>query len=446
MNVKALASEWKRVELLCAIVQNARQGHAPTELQLAELSDQQVAVNMARASGIWKFLGIDALNDLSLDVLAVVLAPDVSYAAGFAYAALAQDTNSPDISLRLLQALLSIQPDDHAELMNELRPQGDLVLRGLITLERRPHGLHLRCGRKLKSMLLGKAHLDPPPGAREVFRNVGWNDLIVSADVVGMLKNYIAIIRNRNTVENSWGGNRRGGPIALFSGVSGTGKTLAASVVASALGMPMYRIDLGQLVSKYIGETEKNLNALFDSVNGTQSILLFDESDALFGKRGEVKDARDRYANMEVSHLLSRIEAQYSPCILTTNLRNSIDVAFLRRFHIIADFAVPDASQRLALWQRHLPPRAPRGQDLDLNTIAETLRFTGAGIENAALHAAYLAAERNDAICMAHIAEGAWNELLKDGTRRNRTDLGALEHHLNRLNHDDRQNDTQAAA
>jgi ATPase family associated with various cellular activities (AAA) len=446
MIAKALAPEWKRVEMLCAIVQNARQGQSPTELQLAELATLQDKVNTARAAGIWRFLVSEPLGDLALDVLAVVAAPDVSYAAGFAYAALAQDTNTPDISLRLLQALLSIQPDDHADLLHELRPQGELISRGLITLERRPQGLHVRCGRTLKSMLWGKTQLDPPPGAREVFRSVSWNDLIVSPDVVDMLKNYIAIIRNRNIVENTWGGNRRGGPIALFSGVSGTGKTLAASVIATALSMPMYRIDLGQLVSKYIGETEKNLNALFDSVNGTQSILLFDESDALFGKRGEVKDARDRYANMEVSHLLTRIEAQHSPCILTTNLRSSIDVAFLRRFHIITDFAVPDASQRLALWQRHLPPRAPRGHDLDLNIIADALRFTGAAIENSALHAAYMAAERDDAISMAHIAEGAWNELLKDGSRRNRADLGALAQHLNRLNHDDRQNDTQAAA
>ena len=169
MIVSALTHEWKRVEMLCTILQNARQGQTPNALQLAELSALQDAVNASRASGTWGFLSEDSLSDLALDVIAVVAAPDVSYSAGFACAALAQDTQTTDLSLRLLQALLSIQPEDHAALLHELRPEGELVSRGLIALERRPHGLHLRCGRKLKAMLWGKAQLEPPPGAREVF-------------------------------------------------------------------------------------------------------------------------------------------------------------------------------------------------------------------------------------------------------------------------------------
>jgi ATPase family associated with various cellular activities (AAA) len=446
MTIKSLAPEWKRIELLCMILQNSRQGQKPTEQHLAELSELQAAVMATRATGVWDFLGLDHPSDLALDIVAVVAASEVSYAASFSYTALGQDNQSPDPSLRLVQALLSIQPEDQAALHLELLPHGALICRGLVTVESKTQGLYLRCGRSLKALLFGKGQLEPPPGAREVFRDVSWNDLILAPDVVAMLRNFVGVIRNRTIVEETWGGARRGGPIALFSGASGTGKTLAASVIATALDMPLYRIDLGQLVSKYIGETEKNLNALFDSVNGSRSILLFDESDALFGKRGNVQNAQDRYANMAVSHLLTRIELHDSPCILTTNLRISIDAGFLRRFHFIVDFSLPDADQRLRLWHRHLPPLAPRAIDLDLDQVAQTLRFTGAAIENAALHAAYQAAERGKAIGMVDIAEGAWNELLKDGTRRNRADLGALEQYLNRPQHDDKQTDPQATA
>ncbi len=247
----------------------------------------------------------------------------------------------------------------------------------------------------------------------------GWDELIIQPAQRRMLQEYLLWIEHAGQVVNQWGGRPAGGPIALFSGPSGTGKTFAASVIANQLGWDLYRVDLGALVSKYIGETEKNLNTLFDAVQGRQILLQFDEVDALMGKRGEIKDARDRYANMEVSHLLSRIEQHQGPCILTTNLRKQIDQAFQRRFHFVVTFPRPEAAERLALWQRLLPERAPRATDLDLALVADAVALTGGEIRNAAHHAAILAAAESSAIGLQQVAIGVWRVLQKtDGQTR----------------------------
>jgi SpoVK/Ycf46/Vps4 family AAA+-type ATPase len=197
-------------------------------------------------------------------------------------------------------------------------------------------------------------------------------------------------------------------------------------VLAAELRRPLYRVDLGLLVSKYIGETEKNLNRLFDAAHGRDVVLQFDEADSLFGKRGEVKEARDRYANLEVSHLLTRIEAHDGPCILTTNLRRYLDAAFLRRFQVVVEFPRPDAASRRRLWDRLLPPAAPRAPDLDLDLVAGAVNLTGGAIRNAGLHAAFLAADADTPIETAHIAVAVWRELGKDGRELSPTALGAL--------------------
>ncbi|MBL4661550.1 MAG: ATP-binding protein [Alcanivoracaceae bacterium] len=234
-----------------------------------------------------------------------------------------------------------------------------------------------------------------------------------------MLQEFLLWVHHADKVVEKWGGKLAGGPIALFSGPSGTGKTFAASVIANDLGWSLYRVDLGLLVSKYIGETEKNLNKLFDAVKGQKILLQFDEVDALMGKRGEIKDARDRYANLEVSHLLSRIEQHQGPCILTTNLRKQIDQAFQRRFHFVLTFPRPEYKQRLALWQSLLPKQAPIAKNMDLSLVAEAVALTGGEIRNAAMHAAILAISEPSSISLKHISIGVWRVLQKsDGQAR----------------------------
>ena len=184
------------------------------------------------------------------------------------------------------------------------------------------------------------------------------------------------------------------------------------------------------MVSKYIGETEKNIGMLFDAAHGQEMVLQFDEVDALMSKRGEVKEARDRYANMEVSYLLARIEDHQGPCILTTNMRAQIDKAFTRRFQIVVEFPRPDEAARAKLWKRMLPPQAPLADEIDVEFLAKAVNLTGGNIRGAALHAAYLAAEDRQPIGLCHIAIGVFREMAKDRLQLSKSDLGSLASHL----------------
>lgn len=242
-----------------------------------------------------------------------------------------------------------------------------------------------------------------------------WEDLVVSAENRAILEEIVRHLRQRMRVYEDWGfagGGRRGlGITALFSGPSGAGKTLAAEVIAGELELDLYRVDLSALVSKYIGETEKNLRRVFDEAESGGCVLLFDEADALFGKRSEVNDSHDRYANLEVSYLLQRMEQYRGLAILTTNLKSAIDAAFMRRLRFVAHFALPDATQRAEIWRRAFPARTPT-LDLDPERLAR-LTVSGGSIRNIALGAAFLAADGGRPVQMEHIYQAARNEYAK---------------------------------
>jgi SpoVK/Ycf46/Vps4 family AAA+-type ATPase len=222
-------------------------------------------------------------------------------------------------------------------------------------------------------------------------------------------------VRNRALVYDEWGfrakSSRGLGIAALFAGASGTGKTMAAEVLAGELRLDLYRIDLSSVVSKYIGETEKNLRRVFDAAEGTGAVLVFDEADALFGKRTDVKDSHDRYANIEVSYLLQRVEQYRGLAILTTNLRNAIDTAFLRRLRFVVQFPFPDQDQRLEIWQRVFPADTPL-DGVDPERLAR-LNIAGGNIRNIALNAAFLAADEGEAVSMGHLLQAARSEYMK---------------------------------
>ena len=242
-----------------------------------------------------------------------------------------------------------------------------------------------------------------------------WDDLVLPLRQRELLADVIGQVRQRQQVYERWGfgrGATRGlGITALFAGPSGTGKTMAAEVLAGELRLDLYRIDLSQVVSKYIGETEKNLRRVFDAAEGSGGILLFDEADALFGKRSEVKDSHDRYANIEVSYLLQRMETYRGLAILTTNLKNAIDLAFLRRLRFVITFPFPDAAQREEIWRRVFPSETPT-EGLDATQLAR-LSVTGGNIRNIALHAAFLAADSGGPVRMAHVLRAARGEYAK---------------------------------
>ncbi|MFI0793729.1 ATP-binding protein [Micromonospora rubida] len=251
--------------------------------------------------------------------------------------------------------------------------------------------------------------------AQRIDTPTGWDDLVLPGPHLRTLREISAQIRHRMTVLADWGfaaqGSRGTGLAALFTGASGTGKTLAAEVLAADLRLDLYRVDLSQVVSKYIGETEKNLRRIFDAAESGGAVLLFDEADALFGKRSEVKDSHDRYANIEVSYLLQRMETYRGLAILTTNLKSALDPAFLRRLRFVVHFPLPDAAARERIWRRMFPPQAPT-EGLDPAKLAR-LNVTGGTIRTVALSAAFLAAEADEPIRMSHVLAATRTEYAK---------------------------------
>jgi len=251
--------------------------------------------------------------------------------------------------------------------------------------------------------------------AQRITPHVGWDDLILPKGQKSILRDISRQVRHRATVYETWGfagKSERGlGISALFAGESGTGKTMAAEVLAADLNLDLYRIDLSSVVSKYIGETEKNLERLFSAAETSGAILLFDEADALFGKRSDVKDSHDRYANIELAYLLQRMESYRGLSVLTSNMKSTLDTAFLRRIRFMVQFPFPDVAQRSEIWQRVFPDSLPRSE-LKTEQL-ERLHVTGGNIRNIAMNAAFLAAEKGDPLCMADLAHAARMEYAK---------------------------------
>jgi len=251
--------------------------------------------------------------------------------------------------------------------------------------------------------------------AQRIEGAASWDDLVLPEAQLNVLREIAVHVRQRAKVYDTWGfaakGSRGLGVSALFFGASGTGKTLAAEVLAETLRLDLYRIDLSSVVSKYIGETEKNLRRVFDAADEGAAILLFDEADAIFGKRSEVKDSHDRYANMEVSYLLQRIETYRGLAILTTNMKSAVDTAFLRRIRFVVQFPYPEVAQRAAIWARVFPAGTPT-EGLDLEKLSR-LNVAGGNIRNIAINAAFLAAEAGGPVRMIEVMQAARSEYAK---------------------------------
>ncbi|MDT0573842.1 ATP-binding protein [Streptomyces sp. DSM 3412] len=271
---------------------------------------------------------------------------------------------------------------------------------------------HLRLAARLQSASGLERH------ARRIRPDVGWGDLVLPDKPLAQLRELALRARHRDRVLGDWrlsaGGGRGRGVLGLFAGESGTGKTLSAEVVAAELGLDLYVVQLSSVVDKYVGETEKNLERIFTEADRTDAVLLFDEADAVFGKRSEVKDSHDKYANMESAYLLQRLESFDGIALLTTNLRANIDEAFTRRLDLVVDFPFPDTAQRLALW-RHSLAAVPRADDTDPAAVARDFELAGGSIRSAVVTAAYAAAGRDGLVTTADLREGAEREYRKAG-------------------------------
>jgi hypothetical protein len=255
--------------------------------------------------------------------------------------------------------------------------------------------------------------------ARRIRPGVGWGDLVLSDVTAEALRELAGRARHRDRVLDDWGmrpgGGRGRGITALFAGDSGTGKTMSAEVVAGDLGLDLYTVNLATVVDKYVGETEKNLERIFVEADGVNAVLLFDEADAIFGKRSEVKDSNDRYANIEVAYLLQRMETFDGMAILATNLRANVDEAFARRLDTIVDFPTPDPYLRRALWEKGLSPGVPRAGDIDMEFLSRSFELSGGNIRSAAITAAYLAADSGRPVAMLDLVRAVQQEYRKLG-------------------------------
>jgi AAA+ superfamily predicted ATPase len=264
--------------------------------------------------------------------------------------------------------------------------------------------------------------------AQRIIPRYRWDDLILPDRIMGQLHHLEEYLAHQETVMNHWGGQKlrpRGyGIKALFSGGPGTGKTMCAEVIAGSLGLDLFKVDLSSVISRWVGETEKNLKEIFDAAEGGSSVILFDEADALFGSRGDVKSSQDRFANQEVSFLLQRLEVFEGCAILTTNLQENIDDAFLRRFGAVIEFPLPAEEERLRLWQRAIPEHAPRDPDLDLPELARQFRLAGGAIINASINACIRAAAEDAPVSMRHLVYAIARELYKAGKQVNRVHFG----------------------
>jgi AAA+ superfamily predicted ATPase len=253
--------------------------------------------------------------------------------------------------------------------------------------------------------------------ARKINTRYSWEDIILPDDQVQLLREIISTVRGRPVVLEKWGVGEKlassSGVAILFDGPPGTGKTMAAEIIASELNLDLYKIDLSTVVSKYIGETEKNISQIFKDAETSNAILFFDEADALFGKRSEVRDSHDRYANIEISYLLQRMEAYNGVTILATNLRANLDEAFTRRLQFVVTFPFPDEASRLRIWETLFPPGVPHEKDIDLESLARRYKLAGGNIRNILVNAAYLAAADGKNVSITHLQHSIFRELQK---------------------------------
>lgn len=299
-----------------------------------------------------------------------------------------------------------------AQNLARMRQSGNLE----ITMHDLYQGCRAQCNQKLGTL------------AQKITPKYTWEDIVLSEDNLWQLHAICDQVKYRHRVYGEWGFDQKlslgKGLNALFSGPSGTGKTMAAEIIANALQLDLYKIDLSGVVSKYIGETEKNLSKIFHEAESSNAILFFDEADALFGKRSEVKDAHDRYANIEISYLLQKMEEYEGISILATNLKKNMDDSFLRRLHFLVEFPFPDENYRRLIWKNMFPQDTPISKDIDFEFISTRFKIAGGNIKNIAVNAAFLAAGNSGAVNMKDIIQATKQEYQKIGRPYIKSDFG----------------------
>jgi hypothetical protein len=419
---------WLRLEERGAVA--ARGGRPGLDELLARPLglDDDVVPELGRLSEgpLGRLVARYALDPLETTVIAAALAPEVDEKFDVLYGALVDRPGSVGLTVEALRNLLGRSFAARVALPALMAPTGTLRAAHLVTLERSDGSTltaRIRLNPELAAWLCGRPADEPEfssefPAARLHTRH-RLDDLVVPGDVRERLEFVLQRIAGREQVLERWGfaqhHDNAAGLHVLFHGPPGTGKTMAAAIIGAETGLPVYRCDLAAVVSKYIGDTEKNLAQIFERAEARDWILFFDEADALFGRRGEVTDARDRWANEQVSYLLQRLETFSGVTILATNLLRNVDEAFQRRIHLQVQFFAPEPAERTRLWRAVLPPPLPLADDVDLDELAESFVLTGGEIRNAAFHAAFRAAADGGVVTGAFLRDGIRGEYEKGG-------------------------------
>ena len=365
------------------------------------------------------------LDAAEATALVAALAPEVDEKFDLLYTALGDRPQSDGLTGETLRTLLARTLAGRSRAADLLAPSAKLRGLRMLTLDPAEPALagRIAINPELGSWLLGREGHEPefsPDFPAQRLRTVHtFDDLVLPHGTRDRLREVLDRIALRPVVLGEWGFARShdnaGGLHVLFHGPAGTGKTTAAAVIGRETGLPVYRVNIASVVSKYIGETPKNLDRIFQRAEARNWIMFFDEADALFGRRAEVEDARDRYANQEVSYLLQRIESFDGITILATNLLANIDEAFHRRIHVEIGFPQPAVRERARLWRTSLPEEAPRVKDLDLTELARRFELSGGEIRNAVFHAAFRAAAEGESVGLGHLLDGAQAEYEKGG-------------------------------
>ncbi|MDH5572941.1 MAG: AAA family ATPase [Gammaproteobacteria bacterium] len=427
--------ECKRLITLGRCVESMRNGKDIYEEYLGELKDLQQKVQAYRAnSHTWNFARKLNQNAVGFDLIACIIAPELDARIGLLYQYLQPGQPSPYPSLAVVQELLALD-DENTEFLRDLVSDTGLFSQFEWLKQPCKHFYDsLMPSDKLLSYFLNTTTQETiPPGTVKVSIRPRLAEVVLPASRIQMLKEFMMWVNHRDCVYEQWGAQKKGGPVALFTGPSGTGKTYAGAAIATELGWPLYRVSLSQMVSKYVGETEKNMDRLFNAAHMKPMVLQFDEAESLFGKRGEIKEARDRYASNSVCHLLARIDEHIGPCILTTNQREGLDAAFTRRFQSVINFPRPDSNARAKLWNKLLPPNAPVSAMVDPDKLGEAVNLTGGGIHNVCLYAAFLAADKQVEISYKEIGLAVWRELSKVSREVTLNDVGFLADYLDEV-------------
>ena len=427
--------ECKRLITLGRCVESMHHGKEIQDESLDELKGLHEKVQEFRAvSNSWDFARKLKQDAVDFDLIACMIAPELDAQVGLLYQYLQPGQPSPYPSLAVVQELLALDDKDTERLRMLVSESGLFSQFEWLKQPCKHFYDSLIPSDKLLSYFLNMTTQDiSPPGTVKVSLRPSLDDVVLPESRITMLRELLMWVNHRDCVFEKWGAQSKGGPIALFAGPSGTGKTYAGAAIATELGWPLYRVSLSQLVSKYVGETEKNMDRLFKAAHNKPLVLQFDEAESLFGKRGEIKDARDRYASNSVCHLLARIDEHIGPCILTTNQRDGLDVAFTRRFQSVINFPRPDAAARGKLWKKLLPPAAPIADNVDPIKLGEAVNLTGGGIHNACLYAAFLAADKQVQISYDEIGLAVWRELSKVSREVTRNDVGFLTEYIDEV-------------